>query len=39
METFHTKVNARGTRRRWGSYRATLEQRAIAAADEVRLHG
>jgi hypothetical protein len=39
MESFHAEVNARGTRRRWGSYQASLEQRAVAAAIEVNQHG
>jgi hypothetical protein len=39
MEAFHTEVNAHRTRRPWGSYQATLAQRAVAAAIEVNQHG
>jgi hypothetical protein len=39
MKALTAEVNAGGTRRRWGSYQATLTQRAVAAAHEVRHHG
>jgi hypothetical protein len=39
MKTSNADVNAHGTRRRWGSYQAPLEQRAVAAAIEVNEHG